>query len=109
MFVIAMRVARSILECVYCCRRAKLVSAVGVHKTQPKVPILHYTRPIPIPILQPNDAVSTPYCLCWGYTMQPILGPKPNYVGSARTSVLVYKTEGFNGWATKPNHAAKVC
>ena len=107
MFVIAMRVARSILECVYCCHRAKLVSAVGVHKTQPKVPILHYT--IPIPILQPNDAVSTPYSLCWGYTMQPILGPKPNYVSSARTSVLVYKTEGFNGWATKPYHAAKVC
>ena len=102
-----MRVARSILECVYCCHRAKLVSAVGVHKTQLKVPILHYTRPIPI--LQPNDAVSTPYSLCWGYTMQPILGPKPNYVSSARTSVLVYKTEGFNGWATKPNHAAKVC
>ena len=37
-FVIAKRVVGPILERVYCCHRAKLVSASGVHKTQPKVP-----------------------------------------------------------------------
>ena len=53
LFVIAKRVARSILECVYCCHTAKRVSASGVHKTQPKVPIQgpnhpNYTGATPI-------------------------------------------------------------
>ena len=48
MFVVAMRVARSILERVYCCHRAKQMSARGVHKTQAKVPILGLNHVLPI-------------------------------------------------------------
>ena len=48
MFVVAKRVARSILERVYCCHRAKQMSARGVHKTQAKVPILGLNHVLPI-------------------------------------------------------------
>ena len=45
-FVIAKHVVGPILERVYCCHRAKVVSASGVHKTQPKVPtpLVWYTK-----------------------------------------------------------------
>ena len=63
MFVVAKRVARSILERVYCCHRAKQMSARGVHKTQAKVPILGLNHVLPIqPILASYttyDAVCT--------------------------------------------------
>ena len=72
MFVIAMRVARSILECVYCCHTAKRVSASGVHKTQPKVPIQG-----------PNHPTKTTYT-------------------GATYILVQNSTQGFNAWATKP-------